>query len=125
MPTTTPASPMLTATQVADLLGATDLELEHSHPGLLYMRLDDGSVAYPAFQFDGNQPVPGVRRLVLELVPLGVQTEQLATWLLDQPEASGSSRRLSCCAKATSTRWLGMCTGSCCPRPPEPKAAAS
>jgi hypothetical protein len=62
----------------------------HQRRGLLTLTTSSGQVVYPAFQFDGQRPVPGLAE-VLEAVPEGaVSRWTVASWLVSpEPELAG------------------------------------
>ncbi len=54
----------------------------HKRRGLLALTTGSGQVVYPAFQFDGQHPVPGLAS-VLEVLPEGLASRwTLASWLV-------------------------------------------
>jgi hypothetical protein len=64
----------------------------HKRRGLLALTTGSGQVVYPAFQFDGQRPVPGLA-LVLDALPESVVSRwTVASWLVS-PEADVDGER--------------------------------
>jgi len=64
----------------------------HKRRGLLALTTGSGQVVYPAFQFDGQHPVPGLAS-VLDVLPDGLVSRwTVASWLVS-PEAELDGER--------------------------------
>jgi hypothetical protein len=64
----------------------------HKRRGLLALTTGSGQVVYPAFQFDGQHPVPGLAS-VLDALPDGLASRwTIASWLVS-PEAELDGER--------------------------------
>jgi len=65
---------------VARLLGKSRQAVSADR-GLLRLRLRDGEIGYPVFQFDGRRQLPGMRELVRILAPAVASAWTTASWL--------------------------------------------
>lgn len=64
----------------------------HKRKGLLALRTGSGQVVYPAFQFRGRRPAPGLHR-ILSVVPETVLSRwTLASWLVSPERALAGAR---------------------------------
>jgi hypothetical protein len=80
--------PAYTATEVAERMGVAVEDIE-DHRGLLRLKQRDGQTVYPAFQFDGNQPVDGLQTVVFELTPRVATPWTIASWLTADHQGLG------------------------------------
>ncbi len=65
---------------VARLLGKSRQAVSADR-GLLRLRMRDGEIAYPVFQFDGRRQLPGIRELVRVFEPVVATAWTTASWL--------------------------------------------
>lgn len=76
--------PVYSAKSVCGLLGISKQAVSQRR-GLLRMTTGDGTVVYPAYQFDGNQPLPGFSPVVLATRGR-VSDWTLASWFVSPNE---------------------------------------
>lgn len=113
----------LTGAQVAELLGRSEQAIADDDR-LLRLRRSDGRPAYPAFQFEGRRPLPGVAEVVAlltrSLTPAGV-----AAWLTGINPALDGRRPLDVLASGDVTAVLAVAKQLGNAEPVDPGAASS
>lgn len=81
---------------VAKLLSRTGTPISrqavHKRRGLLTLTTGSGQIVYPAFQFDGRRPVPGLAAVLDTLPETVVSRWTVASWLVS-PEADLAGAR--------------------------------